>query len=116
MGKFETDGVDVSGGEWQKIAIARALYKDSPFLLLDEPTSSLSPMMESNVYRQVAEIVKNRAVLFISHRLGFTQIADVIYVISKGEVIEEGTHQELMERHGLYAEMFNSQKEWYENE
>ncbi|MBK1811301.1 ABC transporter ATP-binding protein [Clostridium sp. YIM B02505] len=115
LGKLEDDGIDISGGEWQKIAIARALYMGCPFIVLDEPTASLSPMMENMIYTKFAEISKESTVLLISHRLGSTKISDILYVLDQGKVVEEGSHQHLMAMNGLYAKMFNSQKEWYDD-
>lgn len=115
LGKLQDDGIDISGGEWQKIAIARALYMDCPFVVLDEPTASLSPMMENMIYTKFAEISKESTVLLISHRLGSTKISDILYVLDHGKVVEEGSHQHLMNMNGLYAKMFNSQKEWYDD-
>jgi ATP-binding cassette subfamily B protein len=115
LGKLQNDGIDISGGEWQKIAIARALYMGCPFIVLDEPTASLSPMMENLIYTKFAEISKKSTVLLISHRLGSTKISDILYVLDQGKVVEEGSHQHLMVMNGLYAKMFNSQKEWYDD-
>lgn len=114
LDKLEDDGVEISGGQWQKIAIARALYMGSPFIILDEPTASLSPQMENMIYTKFAELAKESTVLLISHRLGSTKISDILYVLDQGKVVEEGSHQELMEMEWLYARMFNSQKEWYD--
>ncbi len=115
LGKFEDDGIDISGGEWQKIAIARALYMGCPFLVLDEPTASLSPMMENMIYTKFAEISKESTVLLVSHRLGSTKISDILYVLDQGKVVEQGSHEYLMSIDGLYAKMFQSQKEWYDD-
>jgi ATP-binding cassette, subfamily B, bacterial len=115
LGKLQDDGIDISGGEWQKIAIARALYMECPFVVLDEPTASLSPRMENMIYTKFAEISKESTVLLISHRLGSTKISDVLYVLDQGKVVEEGSHQHLMDINGLYAKMFRSQKEWYDD-
>lgn len=115
LGKLQDDGIDISGGEWQKIAIARALYMGCPFVVLDEPTASLSPRMENMIYTKFAEISKESTVLLISHRLGSTKISDVLYVLDQGKVVEEGSHQHLMDIDGLYAKMFRSQKEWYDD-
>ena len=108
-----TGGVDLSGGEWQRIAIARALIGDKPILILDEPTSQLDPMAESKLYSEFMEMSKDKTAVFITHRLGSTMITDRILVISQGRIVEEGTHQELIKKDGIYANMFNSQKQWY---
>ena len=114
LGKIFDNGVDISGGEWQKVAIARALYRNTPFMILDEPTASLSPMMEGRLYRRFAEITKDKTSLLISHRLGSTKLSDVLFVLDNGVIAETGTHDELMAAKGIYAEMFNSQRSWYD--
>jgi ATP-binding cassette subfamily B protein len=114
LGKIDKDGVDLSGGEWQRIAIARALYAKTPFIIMDEPTASLSPMAESKIYREFSRITQNKTVILISHRLASTKLADRIFVLDGGRIVEEGTHEQLMQSYGLYNEMFTSQKEWYD--
>ncbi|MCL2664269.1 MAG: ABC transporter ATP-binding protein/permease [Defluviitaleaceae bacterium] len=113
LGRDFEGGVDVSGGQWQRIAIARAFMGDKPVLLLDEPTSQLDPMAEAALYNEFAGMTENKTALFITHRLGSTMITDKIFVISDGKIAEEGTHDGLMETGGIYAEMFNAQKQWY---
>lgn len=114
LGKIVDNGVDLSGGEWQKIAIARAFVKNSNALILDEPTAALDPMMESKLYEQFFSICQNKTTVFISHRLGSTKLADIIFVIDDGMVEESGSHNELMSNERLYEKMYNSQREWYE--
>ena len=114
LGKIFEKGEDVSGGEWQKIAIARAVYRNCPFMILDEPTASLSPMMESRIYNKFAEISCGCTQLLISHRLGSTKLADTLLVLEDGIIAEEGSHNELIARNRLYAEMFESQRSWYD--
>ena len=106
-------GVDLSGGQWQRIALARALMGDRPVLILDEPTSQLDPMAESELYSEFAKLAENKTSLFITHRLGSTRITDRILVISEGRVVDTGTHEELLERGGIYADMWKAQKQWY---
>ncbi len=113
LGRDFEGGVDVSGGQWQRIAIARAFMGDKPILLLDEPTSQLDPIAESELYREFAEIAGGKTAIFITHRLASTVITDRILVIQDGIVTQGGTHQELMTQGGLYADMFNAQKQWY---
>lgn len=113
LGKLEENGVDLSGGEWQRIALARAIVNPAGATILDEPTAALDPIAESEIYEKFREISNGRTTLFISHRLGSTLLADVIYVLSDGVVAERGTHVDLMEQNGLYAEMFESQRSWY---
>lgn len=114
LGKIYKDGVELSGGEWQKIAIARSLYRPSPFLIMDEPTAALSPKAEALLYENYQALMNEKTTLFISHRLGATKLADTILVIDKGVVKESGSRDELIGMGGLYCEMFNSQKEWYQ--
>jgi len=118
--KVKEDGVDLSGGEWQRVALARLIVNPAPLKILDEPTAALDPISESKVYEQFGEIVnqnqKNKSngiTIFISHRLGSTKLADEIIVISEGKAAEVGTFDELMARGGIYSEMFVSQAEWY---
>ncbi|MDF2686519.1 MAG: msbA 2 [Clostridia bacterium] len=113
LGKIKEKGVDLSGGEWQRVAMARALINPAPLKILDEPTAALDPVAESMLYQKFEEISKGHTTVFISHRLGSTKLADIIYVIDGGVVSECGSHEELMEKGGYYAEMFESQRSWY---
>jgi ATP-binding cassette, subfamily B, bacterial len=113
LGREFEDSVDVSGGQWQRIAIARAFMGDKPVLLLDEPTSQLDPIAESQLYREFAEMANGKTAIFITHRLASTMITDRILVIQDGVVTQEGTHEQLMASGGLYAEMFEAQRHWY---
>ena len=110
---IKSDGVDVSGGEKQKITLARALYKNAPFLILDEPTSSLDAIAEYDLYKNLAEISENKTVLFISHRLASTRFCDRIILIEDGGIKEIGTHDELLEKQGRYFEMYTMQVKYY---
>ena len=114
LGKVFENGVDISGGEWQKVAIARTLFANAPFMILDEPTASLSPMMESKLYKRFAEITQDKTSLLISHRLGSTKLSDILFVLDEGKIAETGTHEELMAANSIYAEMFKSQRSWYD--
>ena len=113
LGRDFEGGVDISGGQWQRIALSRAFMGDKPVLLLDEPTSQLDPMAEADLYGEFAGMAENKTALFITHRLGSTMITDRILVISGGRIEESGTHGELMQFGGIYAKMFNAQKKWY---
>ena len=113
LGKLEESGLDLSGGQWQRIAIARACLPDSAFVILDEPTASLDPIAESGMYRSFTEVLKNRGCIMISHRLASARMADKIVVLSGGAVSETGSHDELMAQNGLYARMYESQSAWY---
>jgi ATP-binding cassette subfamily B protein len=109
-----TGGVDLSGGQWQRVAIARAFMGEKPLLILDEPTSQMDPLVESQIYSDFLAMSEQKTVLLVTHRLGATKITDRILVFSGGAIIEAGTHEDLMVKNGLYAEMFKSQKQWYE--
>lgn len=115
LGKIIEDGIDLSEGQWQKVAIARLLYANAKINILDEPTASLDPMAECNIYELFSRINRNRFTIYITHRLSAAKIADEILVISDGSVAEKGSHAQLMGIHnGLYQKMFESQKSWYE--
>lgn len=114
LGKLKAGGQDLSGGQWQRLAMARALYNPAPLRVLDEPTASLDPLSESKLYEEFEEISKDKTTIFISHRLGSTKLADEIFVIGDGKVIEQGNHEDLMDLGGVYAEMYESQRSWYQ--
>ncbi len=114
--EFDDEGVMLSGGEAQKAAIARAFYKDCPYIILDEPSANLDPVAEYNLNQAMIEAANHKTVIFISHRLSTTVNADKIYVMENGRIIESGTHKELMELNGTYAYMFNLQAEKYKTE
>ncbi len=111
--EFDDDGVSLSGGEAQKIAIARAFYKDCSFAILDEPSANLDPVAEYALNQSMTKAADDKTVLFISHRLSTTIMADEIYMLEKGEIIEHGSHDELMKLNGKYAYMFRLQAEKY---
>ena len=111
---FAEDGVEVSGGEAQKIAIARALYKDAPFIILDEPTAALDPIAEAEIYEKFNEISGDRTAIYISHRLSSCKFCDEIVVFDHGKVIQQGTHEALLsEQNGKYAALWNAQAQYY---
>lgn len=114
LGKIKEEGVDLSGGEWQKVAIARNLYSGRPVSILDEPTAALDPVAESNIYEMFGRISAGKSTIFITHRLGAARLADEILVIDDGRVAEQGNHSFLVELDGIYAKMYESQKGWYE--
>lgn len=107
------DGVALSGGEAQKIAIARALYKDAPFVILDEPTAALDPIAEAEIYENFDTLVGDKTAIYISHRMSSCKFCDRIVVINNGRIEEEGSHDTLMEKNGLYAKMYNTQANYY---
>ncbi|MFF2753783.1 ABC transporter ATP-binding protein [Psychrobacillus sp. NPDC058041] len=113
LGKIFLEGEDLSEGQWQKIAIARALYKSGEIFVLDEPTSALDPKAEIEVYKQFDKLTDNKTSIFISHRMASTKVADRIFVFSNGRLIEEGSHQELMSLNKEYTQMYNLQADWY---
>jgi len=112
---FEEDGIVFSGGQAQKLAMARALYQDHGIVILDEPTASLDPLAEYNLYYQFDRIIQNKTAIYISHRLSSTRFCDKIALIDSGRIAEYGTHDELMAKNGLYAEMFEKQAHYYKD-
>ena len=111
--EFDAEGVNLSGGEAQKVAIARTFYKYCPIIILDEPSSALDPISEYQLNQAMLEAAKDKTVIFISHRLSSTVMADRIYMLEQGRIIERGNHKELMELDGAYAHMFRIQAEKY---
>ncbi len=107
------DGVDLSGGEKQKLALARALYKDSPIVVLDEPTAALDALAEYNLYSSFNEVIGSKSAVYISHRLSSTRFCDTIAMFKYGEMVEYGTHEELLTKKGDYAQMFEIQSQYY---
>lgn len=111
--EFDNTGIQLSGGEQQKVAIARAFFKDAGLIIMDEPSSSLDPDAEYELNQAISRYAKEKAVIFISHRLSTTRNADRIYMFDKGKIVESGTHDELMDANGKYAYIFNLQAEHY---
>jgi len=110
---FEQNGIELSVGQWQKLAIARAFYADSDIMILDEPTASLDPIAEQEIFNQFDRLRNNKTTVFVSHRLSSATIADQILVIENGCLIEKGSHRELMEHHGKYFDLFTTQSKRY---
>ena len=126
--ELEKEGVEISGGEAQKIAIARALYKDAPFIILDEPTAALDPLAEAEIYENFNELVGDKTAIYISHRMSSCKFCDKIVVLEQGEIAETGNHEELMEqgeiaetgnheelmeRQGSYYALYHAQAQYY---
>jgi ATP-binding cassette subfamily B protein len=113
LGRRFADGVELSGGEWQKVAIARAYMRDAQVLILDEPTSALDARAEYEVFQRFTELTQGRSAVLISHRFSTVRMADRILVLEKGEMKEIGSHEELLAKGGRYAELFNLQAMGY---
>ena len=109
----DEDGVEISGGEAQKIAIARSLYKDAPFVIMDEPTSALDPVAEYEIYQRFDQMVEGKTSIYISHRMSSCRFCDNIIVFDEGKIIEQGSHDKLMSNGGLYSELWNAQAQYY---
>ena len=110
---FEENPTDLSGGQWQKVAIARAFYGDSDVVILDEPTAALDPMAEQEIFNQFDSLSKNKTTLYVSHRLSSATRASKILVVEDGMLVEEGTHSELMALGGKYYTLFSTQANRY---
>ena len=106
-------GIDFSGGQWQKTAFARALYKDSKIMILDEPTANLDPIAEVELFKDILKLKKEKTFVFITHRIGSARLADKIVFIDNGQLVEYGTHDSLIKKDGYYAKMFHAQAQWY---
>ncbi|MCJ7443226.1 MAG: ABC transporter ATP-binding protein/permease, partial [Methanotrichaceae archaeon] len=113
LGKWFKDGEEISSGEWQKIALARAFLRDSPIIILDEPTSSIDPIAENEIFKYLRELAACRCLILISHKLSVARMADKIYVLRDGKIIETGSHEELIRCDGAYAKMFEAQAKNY---
>ena len=114
LGSWFEDGEEISVGQWQKIAIARALYRNAPILILDEPTSNIDPQAEYEIFNNLKSVYKNKNLIFISHRFSTVRMADRIYVLDRGSLIEQGSHKELLSEKGTYYKYFNIQKKGYD--
>ena len=115
LGKLDEGGVDLSGGQWQKIAIARLLYSKAPINILDEPTAAMDAIAESKIYELFQKLNIGKFNILITHRMGAARIADEILVLQNGAVVEQGKHDWLMNiENGVYRNMYESQRQWYE--
>jgi ATP-binding cassette subfamily B protein len=113
LGRWFEDGEELSVGQWQKMALARAFFKEAPIVALDEPTSGLDARAEQEVFRVFHELTKGRTAILISHRLSTVRLADCIYFLSEGGIVESGTHETLLEKRGSYADLFETQARSY---
>ena len=109
----EFDGIELSGGQWQRLAIVRGLFRENQFVILDEPTSAIDPLEETKLYNQFKKICENKTAVIVTHRLGSARIADRIIVLKNGFLAEEGTHEHLMQKNGEYRKIFEAQSQWY---
>ena len=112
----EFDGLDLSGGQWQRLAIARGLYRTNRFIILDEPTAAIDPIEETRVYTQFQKLAADKCAVVVTHRLGSAKLAHRIIVMDNGEIVDIGTHDELLSRPGKYADMWAAQAKWYERQ
>ena len=110
---FDEHGVEISGGEAQKLCLARAIYKGSPFIVLDEPTAALDPISEHDIYTKFNSIVGTRTAIYISHRLSSCCFCDDITVLDGGRIVERGSHDKLLDDKGAYFELWSAQAEYY---
>ena len=117
LGKRIVDNaVELSGGQKQRLFLARALYKDTPVLVLDEPTAALDAIAEHDIYQKYSQLTEGKTSIFVSHRLASTRFCDRIIFMEKGAIVECGTHSELMQLNGKYAQMFRVQSKYYQQE
>lgn len=114
MKSIHENSIELSGGEQQKLALARALYKDGQIIVLDEPTAALDPIAENEMYLKYHELTAGRTAVFISHRLSSTRFCDRILYLENGQIAETGTHDELLRKNGKYAALFRTQSQYYE--
>lgn len=112
---FDEKGVEISGGEAQKLCLARAVYKGAPFIVLDEPTAALDPVSEHNIYTKFNSIVGTRTAIYISHRLSSCKFCDEITVMNEGTIAERGSHEELIRKGGVYGKLWEAQAEYYKD-
>jgi ATP-binding cassette, subfamily B, bacterial len=113
LGKLFDGGEELSIGQWQKVALARAFFSDSQIIVLDEPTSAMDPKAEYEVFNRFRELIKDQSAILITHRLSTVKMADRIYVMDQGRIVERGSHNELMKQQGLYATLFETQARNY---
>ena len=113
LGK-DIGGTELSGGQWQKIAIARAYYRDRDFIILDEPTSNLDPLAEAEVFKKYIAMTEGRTVIMVTHRISVASLADRVVVFRDGEIVEDGSHDALLSNSGEYSRLYSTQAQWYD--
>ena len=112
---YDVNGLRLSGGEYQRLGVCRAFMGDKAVLVLDEPASMLDPLAEYRQFQQVKDAIKGQTAILISHRIGFARLADRILVMDGGQIVEDGTHDQLMALNGVYRRMFETQANWYDD-
>jgi ATP-binding cassette subfamily B protein len=112
--EFSDEGLELSGGEWQRVAVARAHMSDKEIIIMDEPAAKLDPLAELEQFNNIRQMINGRTAILVSHRIGFARLADRIIVVKNGQIVEDGSHQELMNARGEYANMFAKQAQWYD--
>lgn len=113
LGK-DIGGTELSGGQWQKIAIARAYYRNRDFIVLDEPTSNLDPLAEAEVFKKYITMSEGKTVIMVTHRISVASLADRVVVFKDGEIVEDGSHDNLLMNNGEYARLYSTQAQWYD--
>ena len=113
LGKLESDALDLSGGQWQRLSIARALFTDKEILFFDEPLAAADPIQEANMYDRLQQLSVGRTSIIISHRMGSVKKSDRIIVLDGGQIVESGTHDQLIREKALYYEFYTAQSAWY---
>ena len=113
LGK-DVGGTDMSGGQWQKLAIARAYYRDKDFFILDEPTGNLDPLAEADVFQKYLDMAQDKTVIMVTHRISVASLAERIVVFAHGKIVEDGSHEQLLEQGGEYARLYKAQAQWYD--
>lgn len=109
----EFNGVDLSGGEWQKVAVARGVYRTHDIIILNEPTAAIDYIEESNIYNRFAKCTENKTAIIVTHRIGSVKLSDRIIILNNVELVEYGPHRYLLSLNGYYARMFKEQEQWY---
>lgn len=109
----EFNGIDLSGGQWQRIAIARGFYREHNLIILDEPTAAIDPYEETRIYNRFAELSRDKTSVIVTHRIGSVRLADRILVLQEGRAVQIGTHDELLQEDGEYRRLWEAQEQWY---